>query len=115
MSQHCRCCTASRPIICIWKCWKGVSKQAGRSTAAGGDGNDAAASVGVNKGLHAMLYDLQEWWDQSQYMGLQSRTICCLSYRLRLHRVARHVTMSTPASDEDSRFLSDGDVDITGT
>uniref|UniRef100_A0A7I4AG76 Uncharacterized protein n=1 Tax=Physcomitrium patens TaxID=3218 RepID=A0A7I4AG76_PHYPA len=37
-----------------------VSKQAGRSTAAGGDGNDAAASVGVNKGLHAMLYDLQE-------------------------------------------------------
>lgn len=44
-----------------------VIKQASTSMKAGEDESDAAASVGVNKGLKAMLNNLEELWDQSQY------------------------------------------------
>lgn len=43
------------------------AQKASTSMKAGEDESDAAASVGVNKGLKAMLNNLEELWDQSQY------------------------------------------------
>ena len=42
-------------------------EQAGTSKKGGEEESDAAASVGVNKGLKSILNNLEELWDQSQY------------------------------------------------